>query len=131
MDLHSIGSWAWLIPTFTALAFVVIIGMIASGRASKNAAWVAVAGIGASTVLAIPTLLAALGAAHGQEAGGLATAPFVRQWAWLPMGRDGALNLGIMIDPLSAAAVAMVTVVCTAIFVFSSAFMEGEFGNSL
>ena len=132
MDLHSIGPLAWLIPTFTALAFVVIIGMIVTDRASKNAAWVAVAGIGASTLLALPTFLAALGSAsgHGEgEAGGLAIAPFVKQWAWLPMGRDGALNLGIMVDPLSAAAVAMVTVVCTAIFVFASAYMEGEFNN--
>jgi NADH-quinone oxidoreductase subunit L len=134
MDLHSIGPLAWLIPAFTALAFVTIIGMIATGRASKNAAWVAVAGIGASTLLAVPLFFAALGSAagsgHGDAAtGGLAVAPFVKDWAWLPMGRDAALKLGIMIDPLSAAAVAMVTVVCTAIFVFASSYMEGEFGN--
>jgi len=129
MDLNSIGPLAWLIPAFTALACVVIVGMIASGRASKNAAWVAVAGIGASTLLAIPTFLAALAARDCCGPEGLPASPFVKQWAWLPMGRDGALNLGIMIDPLSAAAVAMVTVVCTAIFIFASAYMEGEFGN--
>ncbi len=134
MDLHSIGALAWLIPAFTALAFVVIIGLIVSGRAGKQAAWVAVAGIGAATLLALPTFFAALGASHGggEHGGaeaGLAAAPFVREWAWLPIGRGDALNLGIYIDPLSAAAVAMVTIVCTAIFVFASAYMEGEFKN--
>jgi len=126
LELETIGRWAWLIPAFTALAFVLIVALVATGGGGRAAARVAVGGIAASTVVGLLVFLAALG--KGGEA--LAHEPFVRAVKWLPMGTDpvsGALNVGILVDPLSAVTVAMVTVVCSMIFVFSTAYMEGEF----
>jgi len=124
-ELETIGAWAWLIPAFTAAAFVINVVIVATGRSGRLAARVTVLATAASTVVALAVLAAALGAG-GEH---LAHEPFVRQIAWAPMGvQDGALNVGVMIDPLSAATVAMVTFVCLMIFVFSTAYMGGEFG---
>ncbi|MCE7937247.1 MAG: NADH-quinone oxidoreductase subunit L [Chloroflexi bacterium CFX6] len=122
LDIHTIGRYAWLIPSFTALAFVAIVGLIASGNHNgRLAARIGVGGIALSTVVGVAVFFAALGAG-GEE---LAHAPFELSFAWLPMGA-ASLDVGIMIDPLAAATVAMVTVVCTMIFIFSTAYMEGE-----
>jgi len=120
-SLETIGPLAWLVPLFPAVAFVLIVGMVAVGRGGRPAAWVAVAGIGASMFVGFGLFLAALG--EGGEA--LAHEPFVREVAWAPMG-DGQLNFGVLVDPLAAAMVAMVTFVCLMIFVYASSYMAGE-----
>jgi NADH-quinone oxidoreductase subunit L len=122
MDQNTLGSIAWLIPFFTALAFVLIVAIIATGRAQRSTALIGVAGIVASTLLGLPLFLAALRGDHGEH--GPSFEPAV-EWDWLPMG-DGALKFGILVDPLAAAMVAMVTVVCTCIFIYATAYMEGE-----
>lgn len=119
-DINTIGPWAWLIPAFTALAFVIIVAMNALGRGGRPAAWVAVAGIFGSMLVGLAVFLAAW--ARG---GVLMHEPFVLSGPWLPMG-ESTLDIGIQIDPLSAIMVAMVTVVCSMIFIFSVAYMEGE-----
>ena len=125
LDLNVIGGYAWLIPGFTFAAFVVIMAIIASGGSGRLAARVAVAGILLSTLVSVPLLLAALGA-EGGEHGGLAAEPFVATWwSWLPMG-SGTLDFGALVDPLSAATAAMVGILCSAIFIYATAYMAGE-----
>ena len=121
-DLNTIGNWAWLIPAFTAAAFVAIVALVATGGGGRLAAQIGVGGIAASTAVGLLVFVAALGRGGAE----LAHAPFVKDLPWLPMG-SSTLNVGILIDPLSAATVAMVTVVCAMIFIFSTAYMEGEF----
>ncbi len=124
-DLNVIGGYAWLIPGFTFAAFVIIMAIIVTGGSGKLAARVAVGGILASTLVSLPLLMAALGAAEGEH-GGLAAHPYTDiWWHWLPMG-DGTLAFGVQVDPLSAAATAMVTILCSAIFIYATAYMSGE-----
>ena len=122
LDLNTIGQSAWLIPAFTAAAFVLILLQIWTGRGGRISAYTAIAGIGASAVLAVLVFLAAL----REDPEALSAEPFVRTWPWAPMG-TGTLDFGILIDPLAAVTVAMVGVVCTMIFIYASAYMDGEF----
>jgi len=122
LDLQSIGSLAWLVPGFTAAAFVIATAMIVAGARARWAARVVVLGILASAVVSV-LLLAAAWRAGAEE---LAHHPYVTSLAWIPMG-DGWMTVGMMIDPLSAAVAVMVTLICLAIFVYSTAYMEGEF----
>ncbi len=121
-DLNTIGQFAWLIPTFTAVAFVLILLQIWSGRGGRSSAYTAIAGIGASAVLSLLVFVGVL----REDPEHLATEPFMRSWPWAPMG-TGSLDFGILIDPLAAVTVAMVGIVCTMIFIYASAYMEGEF----
>ena len=119
--LETIGSIAWLIPAFTGFAFAVALAVTVAGTRARWAAIAAVAGVSASAVLSLLVLVAAWRA--GPEE--LAQQPFVVSAPWLPMG-GGWLSMGVMIDPLSAAVTTMVAVICTAIFVYSTAYMAGE-----
>jgi len=120
-DLQSIGQLAWFIPASTALACAIVLLQIWSGRGGRISAWTAIAGISISAVL---SLLVFAGSVSGGQH--LAEEPFVSTFRWLPMG-TGHLEFGVLIDPLSAATVAMVGVICTMIFIYSSSYMEGEF----
>ena len=120
-DLALIGPYAWLIPAFTALAFLIIMAQIWTGRGDRSSAAIAIAGIAASAVLGV---LVFLGVLRDPEA--LAHHPLIfSRLPWLPMG-EGSLDFGIQIDPLSAAVTAMVGIVCTMIFIYASSYMEGE-----
>jgi NADH-quinone oxidoreductase subunit L len=120
-DLALIGPYAWLIPTFTAVAFLVIMAQIWTGRGNRSSAAIAIAGISASAVMGV---LVFLGVMADPE--GLSHHPEVfSRLPWLPMG-SGSLDFGIQIDPLSAAVTAMVGIVCTMIFIYASSYMEGE-----
>jgi NADH-quinone oxidoreductase subunit L len=121
LDLGSIGRLAWLIPGFTALAFVVAMAVVIAGARARWAAAAAVAGISVSALLS----LLVLAAAWRTGAEELAVRPFTMSADWLPMG-TGWLTAGILIDPLSATLAAMVTLVCAAIFVYSTSYMAGE-----
>ena len=121
-DLNSIGQYAWLIPTFTAVAFVLILVQIWAGRGGRISAYTAIAGISASAILSLLVFFGVL----AEDAEHLASHPFVQTWPWAPMG-EGSLNFGVLIDPLGAVTVAMVGVVCTMIFIYASSYMESEF----
>lgn len=122
MTLDNLGPLVWLIPAFTLAAFVVNVLISASGRNGRLAAWVAVLGIFASMVVTLPLFFAAL--QHGGES--LSKHPYTIGLAWIPVGA-GVLEFGWLLDPLSLATAAMVTIVCTLIFIFASSYMEGEF----
>jgi len=121
MTLEVLAPWAWLIPTATFVAFVLILLQIWTGRAGRVSALTAIAGITTSGVLGVLVLAATL--ADGEALGHDPVLASALPWA--PMG-DGFLTFGILIDPLSAATTAMVGVVCTMIFIYSSAYMAGE-----
>jgi NADH-quinone oxidoreductase subunit L len=120
-QLEAVGFLAWLIPAVTALAFVAIVGLIMAGGQGRWAGWIGVAAMLVSMVLGLVVFLAALGRG-GEE---LAKDPYFQHVAWAPIG-ESILSFGIMIDPLGAVTVAMVTVVCAMIFIYSTAYMHGE-----
>ncbi|MEO8083125.1 MAG: proton-conducting transporter membrane subunit [Ardenticatenales bacterium] len=122
-DIASLAANAWLVPLFTALAFVTILIQIWTGRGGRSSAWVAIAGVGASGLYSVVVFLATLGG----RAEALSHAPAMsRRLDWLPLGA-GQLSFGILIDPLGAATLAMVGIACLMIFIYASAYMAGEF----
>jgi NADH-quinone oxidoreductase subunit L len=122
LDLTTIGPYAWLIPALTALAFVIATAIVIVHGRGKWAAVTTVTATTISAVIAVLLLAAALrtGGEH------LAEDPLVYSIRWLPMGPN-SLDFGILLDPLSVVAAAMVAVVCLMIFIYSTAYMEGEY----
>ena len=51
--------------------------------------------------------------------------PYSASISWLPAGK-GIIELGVMVDPLTAAMLFMVSFVGTCIFVYSKGYMEGD-----
>lgn len=121
MDMQTLAQFAWLIPSITLLAFVLILLQIWFGRGGRISAWTAIAGIAVSGVFALLIFWQSLSIDHFGEHPILGPSA-----AWLPMGA-ASLNFGTVLDPLSVATIAMVGVVCTMIFIYASSYMHGEF----
>ncbi|MHB8991946.1 MAG: NADH-quinone oxidoreductase subunit L [Chloroflexota bacterium] len=110
--------WAWLIPVFPLAAFLVISFLTRPWR--QFSGYVAVAGIVASFLLALPIF---------QEV--LSGAQLERQFAWLPLaGSEHALELGFQVDPLTAVMLLVVTSVAALVIVYSQGYMHGDPGYS-
>ena len=123
LELETVGSIAWLIPTLTFAAFVAIVGLVALGGGGRAAGRIAVLAIAATAVLGVVMLVAALG--RGGEA--LSGAPYYSTpITWAIFG-SGSVTFGWMVDPLTVIMVAMVTFVCTMIFVYATGYMQPEF----
>jgi hypothetical protein len=81
-DLAMLAANAWLVPLFTALAFVAILIQIWTGRGGRASAYIAIAGVGASGIYSVIVFLATLGG-HAET---LSQAPAMsRRLAWLPL----------------------------------------------
>ena len=106
---------AWLIVFFPLLASVLIVFFTRHNK--RLSGRLAVAGIAAAWVVAMGVFFSAL-----SIGGKLAEEPFFRYFVWAPTA-DTAIEVGWMIDPLSAAAVAFVTTVCLMIFIYSQGYM--------
>ena len=65
--------------------------------------------------------------AFGRTGHTLAEDPHLVEFTWFTYGGQ-ALKFGWLVDPLTIVTATMVTVVCTMIFLFATAYMEGEFG---
>ena len=104
----------WMIPLLPLLAAAV--GAIAPRSARKPAAAAAIAAMAASFLLACGALVAALRdpAAHA-----------FHNFTWLEVG-TGALQLGWLLDPLTALMCVMVTFVGLLIFIFSAGYMAED-----
>ncbi len=127
LSLETVANWAWLIPAFTMLAFVVNVVVVAFGGSGKLAARITVVATALSTIIALVVLAGALGVGGAD----LAHHPVQHAGRWAPVGETGVVKAGILIDPLSAATACMVTIVCLMIFVYSTGYMKGEYTSYL
>ncbi len=109
-DVHHI----WLIPALPLLAAVVT-AFVGKGQRGV-AAGAAIAGMVGAFVLSLQALMAVLGQ-HG--------VPAVHNFLWLEYGAT-QLQLGWVLDPLSAMMLVMVTFVGTLIFIFSVGYMAHD-----
>ncbi len=112
-------NYAFLIPVFPLLAFALIIFFF--NRNNRLSALTAVAGILLAGVLAYSVLFEAIG--HGPE---LAEKPFFQVllgFLQIPTGKE-VFSVGVMIDPLAAVTLFMVTTVCLMIFIYSIGYMQ-------
>jgi len=117
MDESTLTLLAWLIPFFPLLAFGVIV--LFTNPNKKLSSGLAIAGISISFVLAQIVLWSAV-TTHG-----LAEHPWHMTIDWLPLG-ETPFQMGVMIDPLTAAMLFMVPLVCLMIFIYSLGYMEGD-----
>ncbi len=104
---------AWLIPLLPLAAFALITAF--GRRLPGQGAYVAVAGIAASALLAIGIFVGMLGHPTLYEAN-------VR---WMILS-NVPLDLGIRVDPLTTLMLLVVTVVGTMIFIYSIGYMHGD-----
>ena len=112
-------NYAFLIPIFPLLAFLLIVFFL--NRNNRVSALTAVAGIFGAGVVAYLVLFEAIG--KGSE---LAQHPFFQKLPFflqLPTGKV-EFQVGVMIDPIVAMMLFMVTTVCLMIFIYSVGYMQ-------
>lgn len=109
--------YTWLIPLFPLISFALIVFF--TNRNKSLSSRLAVGAISLSFLLAMGVFFTALKTPH------LAEEPYRRAFSWFPTGRT-ALEIGFMVDPLTAAMLAMVTTVCLMIFIYSQGYMHGD-----
>ncbi|WP_338835815.1 NADH-quinone oxidoreductase subunit L [Neomoorella thermoacetica] len=113
---------AWLIPVFPALAFPIIIFL--TRRVRHLSALVGIAAIGASFVMAVGVLREVL------LNGITMSRPVEYAATWL--GVPGLLKIeaGVLIDPLAAVMLLVVTLVALLVEIYSVGYMHGDPGFS-
>lgn len=110
---------AWLIPLLPAISFV-IIGMVTRSYGKLSAA-IAVSMSTISFLLAIGVTLAVV-------AGNITVdAPFVQKLSWFHIGSVN-ISMGVLIDPLTAMMLMVVTTVSLLVQIYSCGYMEGDPG---
>jgi NADH-quinone oxidoreductase subunit L len=106
--------YAWLIPVFPFVASVLIFFVFRFWK--QFSGYVAVAGILASFLLAIPVFGEVLAGKHMEGT-----------INWLPLaGQNKALEIGFMVDPLTAVMLIVVTVVSLLVIFYSQGYMHGD-----
>lgn len=105
-------SYAYLIPLFPFVAFNILI--FRGRKLGHQSAFVAIAGSLLSALLSISVLI--------QVARGTT---YQHTFDWIRIGNT-ALNFGILIDPLTAMMLFVVTVVGSLIFIYSIGYMRGD-----
>jgi NADH-quinone oxidoreductase subunit L len=108
---------AWLIPVVPAVSAAVL--LLFGRRIGKASAWIAIAAVAFSAVMStvVFTYL------QSQPADGRSLVTVVA--GWLPLG-DAAIDWAILIDPLSAVMLLLVTWVGLVIHIYSLGYMEGD-----
>lgn len=110
---------AWLIPLLPAISFV-IIGMVTRSYGKLSAA-IAISMSTISFLLAVGVTLAVL-------AGNITVdAPFVQKLSWFHIGSVN-ISMGVLIDPLTAMMLMVVTTVSLLVQIYSCGYMEGDPG---
>ncbi len=110
---------AWLIPLLPAVSFV-IIGMVTRGYGKLSAA-IAVAMSTISFFLAIGVTMAVLDGNISVEA------PFIQQFSWFHIA-SVHISMGVLIDPLTAMMLMVVTTVSLLVQIYSCGYMQGDPG---
>ena len=103
-------SLIWLIPLPPLLAFFLI--LLFTKKNNRLSHTVAVVAAGLSWLLGMLVFIAAIGVEHFGEH------PFASAIDWLPLG-EGALSIGVLIDPLSAVTLFFVSWTVLMIFIYS------------
>lgn len=110
---------AWLIPLLPAISFV-IIGMLTRSYGKLSAA----IAVSMSTI----SLLLAVGVTLAVVAGNITVdAPFVQKLSWFHIGSVN-ISMGVLIDPLTAMMLMVVTTVSLLVQIYSCGYMEGDPG---
>lgn len=110
---------AWLIPLLPAISFV-IIGMVTRSYGKLSAA-IAVSMSTISFLLAVGVTLAVV-------AGNITVdAPFIQKLSWFHIGSVN-ISMGVLIDPLTAMMLMVVTAVSLLVQIYSCGYMEGDPG---
>ncbi len=110
---------AWLIPLLPAVSFV-IIGMVTRSYGKLSAA-IAVA---MSTI----SFLLALGVAQAVVDGNISVeVPFIQQVSWFHIASVN-ITMGVLIDPLTAMMLMVVTTVSLLVQIYSCGYMQGDPG---
>ena len=110
---------AWLIPLLPALAFVVI-GMVTRSYGRLSAA-IAVSMSTLSFLLAAGTALAVV------EGNITVEAPFIQKVSWFHIG-SVQIDMGVLVDPLTAMMLMVVTTVSLLVQIYSCGYMQGDPG---
>ncbi len=110
---------AWLIPLLPAVSFV-IIGMVTRGYGKLSAA-IAVAMSTISFLLAVGVAMAVLDGNISVEA------PFIQQFSWFHIA-SVHISMGVLIDPLTAMMLMVVTTVSLLVQIYSCGYMQGDPG---
>jgi len=119
--------YAWLIPIFPLIAYALIIFL--TKKAQGLSVGVAIAGISASLILSVGVLVETI------QKGITMEQPYEVAVKWLrlsPVGNITGLNIdmGILIDPLSAVMMFVVTIIATLVIIYSIGYMHGDPGFS-
>ena len=110
---------AWLIPLLPAISFVAI-GMVTRSCAKLSAA-IAVS-------MSLMSLVLATGTAMAVVAGNISVeAPFVQKLSWFHIGSVN-ISMGVLIDPLTAMMLMVVTTVSLLVQIYSCGYMQGDPG---
>ena len=109
----------WLIPLLPALAFVVI-GMVTRSYGRLSAA-IAVSMSALSFLLAAGTALAVV------EGNITVEAPFIQKVSWFHIGIV-QIDMGVLVDPLTAMMLMVVTTVSLLVQIYSCGYMKGDPG---
>lgn len=110
---------AWLIPLLPAVAFL-IIGMVTRAYGKLSAA-IAIAMSAVSFTLAIGVTSAVV------TNGITVDAPFVQQATWMHIG-SLSISMGVLVDPLTAMMLMVVTTVSLLVQIYSCGYMKGDPG---
>ncbi len=110
---------AWLIPLLPALAFLII--GLGTRQDKKTSAIIGITAIGASFLLS----LGVVGAVLTKRL--VMAAPFVMKTVWARIG-DMELGMGVLVDPLTAMMLVVVTTVALMVNIYSVGYMEHDPG---
>jgi NADH-quinone oxidoreductase subunit L len=107
--------YAWLIPIFPLLSFATIILFINRWKRASSALTIGTMAV--SMLLSLGILFTVIGTEHFET--------FQMSFPWLPTGETW-LDLGFMVDPLTAMMLFVVTAVGLNIFVYSQGYMHAD-----
>jgi len=118
---------AWLIPIFPLIAYTLIIFL--TKKSKGLSVGVSIAGVGASLVLSIGVLVETI------QKGITMEEPFEVAVKWLRLSAIDKytglnIDMGVLIDPLSAVMMFVVTSIATLVIIYSVGYMHGDPGFS-
>jgi len=114
--------YAWLIPVFPALAFIinVLFGKRIGARIRNGEAYIVIIFMLMALVFSVFTVMDFINGTN------LVDGKYERSIEWLDLGASGYLELGILVDNISAFLVLLVSILVTLIAVYSFGYMDRE-----
>ncbi len=115
--------FAWLIPVFPLIAFVVV-GLLGD-KMKEGGAYVAIGGSALSLILSSLVVIQVLDGSF-DIADGVIDGVFEQSHEWLLLGGDYTLEMGIYVDQLTALMLMVVSVVSMLVVIYSLGYMHKE-----